>query len=221
MSTLLMQGLFFYISPPLWRSDVPMKDICRRQTKILSLTSKSVLALFDGRQVQKVWRTNDPRTRDGLPCCELCNPPHWKSFPSRWGPKHLIPNEPPLDSSPIATKEEQVRIIYQLRGFVDWLHEKELFPETSNLQTSSAALMVNSASAIQVCGLKQTEYTMHYSSPWRVRNADKPLRKAEDLRATGIPMWKYTLELRFSRKRRTRMTWRILFMRVLNQTSPT
>ncbi|KAJ7213268.1 kinase-like domain-containing protein [Mycena rebaudengoi] len=105
------------------------------------------------------------------------------------------PIESPIDTSQIATKEERIRIIYQLRDVVAKLHSKNIV----HGDISPANLLMRSDGQLHLCdfddasiegdGHVTTGMTFPYCSPFRIQNMEAPKRLTDDLYATGLLIW--------------------------------
>ncbi|KAJ7150370.1 kinase-like domain-containing protein [Mycena filopes] len=106
-----------------------------------------------------------------------------------------MPIETPVDPANIGTKEERVRIIYQLRDLVAELHKKNII----HGDVKPHNLLMCSDNRLRFCdfenasiegdGFATTDLTTPYCSPYRARNDEEPMTRAEDVYAMGLSMW--------------------------------
>ncbi|KAJ7215435.1 kinase-like domain-containing protein [Mycena pura] len=107
-----------------------------------------------------------------------------------------MPIEEPVDPVSIATKEERVRLIHQLRDLVAELHAKNIVHGDLKPQN----LLLCSDGRLRLCDFDNaalesdnhvaTEYTIPYCSPFRMRDhEDVPMTRAEDTYSLGLTVW--------------------------------
>ncbi|KAJ7664346.1 kinase-like domain-containing protein [Mycena polygramma] len=106
-----------------------------------------------------------------------------------------MPIETPIDPKNIGSKEERVRIIYQLRDLLAELHKKNIVHGDVKPQN----LLMCADGRVRFCdfdnasvegdGFSSSSITYPYCSASRARNGDEPMTRAEDMYAMGVSMW--------------------------------
>ncbi|KAJ7652258.1 kinase-like domain-containing protein [Mycena rosella] len=110
---------------------------------------------------------------------------------------YYMPIEVPLDASKIATKEERVRIIRQLRELVAEIHglnmvHGDVKPQNLLLCSDGRLRFCDFDNAsIEGDGFTSTSMTYPYCSPARMRDrtGTVPWTRAEDIYAMGLTIW--------------------------------
>jgi serine/threonine-protein kinase len=99
----------------------------------------------------------------------------------------------PIDSTAnLGSKDERIRIIYQLRALVAELHEKKIVH--GNLKPQNLLLCWDERvrlcdfdnASIEGDGFASCFMTYPYCSTFRARNEDEPMTRAEDMYAMGL-----------------------------------
>ncbi|KAJ6602550.1 kinase-like domain-containing protein, partial [Mycena vulgaris] len=106
-----------------------------------------------------------------------------------------MPIEAPINTSNFGTKDERVRLIYQLRDLLADLHTKKIVHgdvKPANILMCSDGrprFCDFDGASIEGDGFVSTVVTYPYCSTFRARNETVPMTRAEDMHAMGLSMW--------------------------------